>query len=205
MGLTKAYTGTPQFDDISITLGRGQRIGLIGINGAGKSTLLKCLAGIDKADKGTVELASQANVIYVDQEPDWGNITVYNALFSGISAQAKATRYYCEVLAQVEMDGDDFSKATDQMEESNAWDYQSKGLSIAERLNINADKLNRDVSTLSGGERKRVGLVRVYTLNTLTQLYNYTYIQHCPNLLLYLWPVPCPCFYRLYCLRRRRY
>jgi ABC-type sugar transport system ATPase subunit len=35
-GLTKSYTGTPQFSDIKLTLGKGQRVGLIGINGAGK-------------------------------------------------------------------------------------------------------------------------------------------------------------------------
>eukprot|EP01041_Mallomonas_annulata_P006571 gene6571-13295_t len=159
VGLSKAYTGKPQFDGININLGRGQRIGLIGVNGAGKSTLLRCLAGIDKADQGYVEVAQQTNVVYVDQEPEWGNVKVYNALFSGDDKMAKATRLYYESLAMGdEMDGDVFSQATDAMEEAQAWDYQTLGLTISERLNIGPDMLNRDVSTLSGGERKRVGL-----------------------------------------------
>lgn len=159
LGLSKAYTSIPQFNDISVTLGRGQRVGLIGVNGAGKSTLLRCLAGIDKADSGSVEVASNANVIYVDQEPDWGDITVYTALFAGDDPKARATRQYFEVLAMdADMDADAFSRATDAMEEASAWDYQTNGLNIAEKLKIDSTFMNRKVSTLSGGERKRVGL-----------------------------------------------
>ena len=132
---------------------------MIGVNGAGKSTLLKCLAKIESADSGTIETATNANVIYVDQEPDWGDVKVYEALFSGTTEQAVATRMYFKALdPSVEMDGDEFSLATDAVESANAWDYQESGLSIAENLNIKSDKMYRMVNTLSGGEKKRVGL-----------------------------------------------
>eukprot|EP01038_Epipyxis_sp_PR26KG_P007928 gene7928-10761_t len=158
-GLSKSYTGVPQFNSISLNLGKGQRVGLIGVNGAGKSTLLRCLAKIDSADSGMVEFASNCNVIYVDQEPEWGNIKVFEALFSGSNPEAKASRlYYNALTPDKEMDNDEFSLATDAMEESNAWDYQTRGVNIAEKLNINSEKMYRDVSTLSGGEKKRVGL-----------------------------------------------
>jgi ATP-binding cassette subfamily F protein uup len=152
-GLTKSFTGFPQFEGIKLLLGKGQRVGLIGVNGAGKSTLLKCLGKIDNADSGTVETASGANVIYVDQEPDWGEVKVYEALFSGTSDQAKATRMYMKALdPSIEMDGDAFSAATDAIEGANAWDYQERGLSIADNLNIKDDKMYRSVNTLSGGK-----------------------------------------------------
>jgi ATP-binding cassette subfamily F protein uup len=151
-GLTKSYTGFPQFEGIKLLLGKGQRVGLIGVNGAGKSTLLKCLGKIDNADSGTVETATGANVIYVDQEPDWGEVTVYEALFSGTSKEAIATRMYMKALnPNIEMDGDEFSAATDAVESANAWDYQERGLSIADNLNIKDDKMYRSVNTLSGG------------------------------------------------------
>lgn len=151
-GLTKSYTGFPQFEDIKLILGKGQRVGLIGVNGAGKSTLLKCLGKIDTADAGIVETATNANVIYVDQEPDWGEVTVYEALFSGNEKEAVATRMYFKALdPSVEMDPDFFSAATDAVEGASAWDYQEKGLSIASNLNIKDDKMYRSVNTLSGG------------------------------------------------------
>lgn len=86
--LCKTYAEIPQFRDIALNLGKGQRVGLIGVNGAGKSTLLRTLAGLEKADEGSVEVAVGASVVYVDQEPNWGDIRVFEAIFSGDSPQA---------------------------------------------------------------------------------------------------------------------
>jgi len=159
--LSKSFTGTPQFDGISFTIGKGQRIGLIGVNGAGKSTLLKCLAKIESPDSGEVDTAKFCNVIYVDQEPNWKNLKVFEALYSGNSDQAKATRAYFAALDPTlpgDASGDQLAKATDDVEAAQAWDFQSLGMYIAERLNIPSEMYYRDTSTLSGGERKRVGL-----------------------------------------------
>lgn len=158
-GLTKSFTGTPQFENININLGKGQRVGLIGVNGAGKSTLLKCLAKIESADCGNIEAASNTNIVYVDQEPDWGDRLVYEGLFEGKDPQAVAARLYLQATNPYDENAENvFAKALDLMEEASAWDYQSLGISIAEKLNIGSDKLYRKVNTLSGGEKKRVGL-----------------------------------------------
>ena len=52
--LTKSYDGAPLFDGLSFVLGDGERAGLVGRNGVGKSTLLRLLAGVDRADRGSV-------------------------------------------------------------------------------------------------------------------------------------------------------
>lgn len=158
-GLSKSYTGVPQFESISLGLSRGQRVGLIGINGAGKSTLLKCLSNLETYDAGLVETATNTNVIYVDQEPSWGNISVYEALFSGTGSAARTVRKYFSVMQNEDnIDMDAFSSVTDAMQEFDGWDYQERGQTIAANLNIGESFMYRSVAALSGGERKRVGL-----------------------------------------------
>ena len=48
--------------------------------------------------------------------------------------------------------------ATNSIEEANAWDYQSEGLAIADKLNIKSERMNARMNSLSGGEKKRVAL-----------------------------------------------
>lgn len=169
-GISKSWVGSPQFEDISITLRKGQRTGLIGVNGAGKTTLMRCLSGLDEPDRGTIESERACNVVYVDQEPDWpADLLAYEALFAdagtrGVSQQvtesARAVREYMKAQipgAEFREDYIDMlSEATDSMEQNDAWQYMESGLSIAQRLNV--DMLYRQVSTMSGGERKRLGL-----------------------------------------------
>ena len=44
------------------------------------------------------------------------------------------------------------------MEESNAWEFQEEGITIASKLNIGQNELYRSIKTLSGGQKKRVAL-----------------------------------------------
>lgn len=54
-------------DNLNLSVYRGDKIGLIGENGIGKSTLIKILAGLDKADSGSVKLGTRVNVGYFSQ------------------------------------------------------------------------------------------------------------------------------------------
>jgi ATPase subunit of ABC transporter with duplicated ATPase domains len=167
--ISKSWVGKPQFQEISIALRKGQRSGLIGVNGAGKTTLLRCLSGLDEPDSGSIESERACNIVYVDQEPQWPEgMQAYEALFADVAVKgsqpstesARAVRTYLASLAPEAETADDYidmlSRATDLMEQADAWTYMDSGLSIAKRLNV--DMLYRQVSTMSGGERKRIGL-----------------------------------------------
>ena len=56
-GLGKRFGDTAVFDAVSLQLARGEFVALLGESGVGKSTLLNCIAGLDRADSGSVRVA----------------------------------------------------------------------------------------------------------------------------------------------------
>ncbi|MEM1057039.1 MAG: ABC-F family ATP-binding cassette domain-containing protein [Bacteroidota bacterium] len=67
-GVTKGFDGRTLVRDFSRILTRGERIGIIGPNGAGKTTLLEMIAGRLAPDSGSVEIGPTVNIGYFDQE-----------------------------------------------------------------------------------------------------------------------------------------
>ena len=57
--LGKAYRDTPVFEAVSLEMAPGEVVALVGDSGVGKSTLLNCIAGLDRADRGRVEIAGR--------------------------------------------------------------------------------------------------------------------------------------------------
>src|SRR5438309_6894986 len=69
--LSKSYGSRVLFENISLGIADGERLGLIGPNGAGKSTLLKILAGQIEPDAGSVSIRRNTRVGYVPQEAEF--------------------------------------------------------------------------------------------------------------------------------------
>ena len=61
-GVTKRFGGFTALDQVSVSVGRGERFGLIGPNGSGKTTLLRAIVGLQKPDAGEVRLFGEANL-----------------------------------------------------------------------------------------------------------------------------------------------
>lgn len=82
--ITKYYTDTPLFEDVSFTVDEMEKVGIIGINGTGKTTLLKMLIGMETPDKGTITRANNIVIRYLPQIPDFHkNATVLEAVMEG--------------------------------------------------------------------------------------------------------------------------
>jgi energy-dependent translational throttle protein EttA len=155
--------------DIWLSFLPGAKIGVLGLNGAGKSTLLRIMAGEDQQFVGEAWPADGISVGFLPQEPRLDPTkTVLGNVEEGVAEiKALLARYdeinakFGEELSAEEMDKvlEEQGKVQDRIEAANGWDLDS-------RLELAMDALrlppaDADVSTLSGGERRRVALCRL--------------------------------------------
>jgi len=166
--LSKKHGTKEILKDIWLSFYPGAKIGVLGRNGSGKSTLLRIMAGVDKEYDGEARLASGFTVGFVPQEPQLNpNKDVFGNVQEGVEATRRLlTRFdeinarLCEPLSDAEMNKllDEQAKVQDEIELKNAWELDRQ-VEIA----IDAMQLppaDADVTTLSGGERRRVALCK---------------------------------------------
>ena len=67
--LSKRFGSLELFNDISFSVGEGQKVGLIAHNGAGKSTLLSILAGHEDYEEGDIITRKDAKIAILEQSP----------------------------------------------------------------------------------------------------------------------------------------
>ncbi|ELY92632.1 ABC transporter [Natrialba taiwanensis DSM 12281] len=67
-GVSFGYTASPVLTDISLTVDRGEYVGIVGPNGSGKSTLLRLLLGLHEPDSGSVDLLGQPARAFAERE-----------------------------------------------------------------------------------------------------------------------------------------
>ncbi len=155
--------------DISLSYFYGAKIGVLGLNGAGKSSLLRIMAGVDKDHIGETILNPGYTTGFLEQEPLLDETrTVRAVVEEGAQEVVDALRQFDELNARFgedlspdEMDKliEDQGKLQDKLDHMDAWNLDS-------RLELAMDALNcppgdTPVSVLSGGERRRVALVRL--------------------------------------------
>jgi ATP-binding cassette subfamily F protein uup len=155
--LSKSYGTKPLFKQISFHISEGDKIAFIAKNGSGKSTLLKILAAKEHADSGTVWIHKDVSIALFEQEPVFEETkSVIDNIFNFNHPSIEIIKAY-ELACEAE-DADAISNAIEKMDELNAWDFDTKVKQILGKLRIhNYDQL---VSTLSGGQRKRVALAQ---------------------------------------------
>lgn len=168
--LTKTYGEKKLFEDLNFIINEHDRIGLIGTNGSGKTTLLNAISGIDTADSGELIHANDYEIGYLQQEPELAtDKTVMEAVFEGGAPVFKVIRAYEEALHDLEQNPDQkqfverYSSAEERMNEADAWTAENDVKTILTQLHLN--ELDQKVASLSGGQKKRVGLAQILIQN----------------------------------------
>ncbi|MDG3041810.1 energy-dependent translational throttle protein EttA [Roseicyclus marinus] len=161
-GVSKTYPGGKKcFENIRLNFLPGVKIGVVGVNGAGKSTLMRIMAGIDKDFTGEAWAAQGARVGYLSQEPELDEtLNVRENVMLGVAAKkAKLDRYNELAMNYSDETADEMAQLQDEIDAENLWDLDSQIDVAMEALRCPDD--DAQVSTLSGGERRRVALCKL--------------------------------------------
>ena len=155
--------------DIYLSFFYGDKIGIIGLNGSGKSTLMKIIAGIETQYRGEVVWSPGYSVGYLEQEPQLDpSKTVVEVIREGVQETMDLLKEYeevnmkfCEPMSDDEMAAliERQGELTEKIDHCNGWEVDS----MLERAMdaLNCPPPDASVSTLSGGERRRVALCRL--------------------------------------------
>lgn len=160
--LSKSYGEKVLFKNISFSI-VDEKIGLIGINGTGKSTLLKIIAGMEPSESGNIQMTSGMKIEYLPQDPEFDeDSSILEQVFKGDSKVLRLIRDYQNALDEISKEPENekiqrrLSQLSNEMDSSDAWGMENQIKTILTRLGI--QDYSRKISTLSGGQKKRVAL-----------------------------------------------
>ena len=168
--LGKTYPGGKEvLKDISLSFLPGAKIGVLGLNGAGKSTLLKIMAGIETEFTGEAQASDGLNIGYLAQEPELDQkLDVAGNVLSGLgNAKLLVDRFnevsarFAEELTDDEMNDliNEQAELQEQIDAADGWDLERKAQIAMDALRV--PEADADVTTLSGGEKRRVALCKL--------------------------------------------
>lgn len=167
--LEKSFAGQHLFDDLSMIVSAGERIALIGRNGTGKSTFLRILARLEPFDSGSLVYHRDLTVSYLEQNPLFGaNQTPRSVVQEALDPQRARIAAYEEIthalsaaspeerIALIEAQ----DLARHEIEAHGSWDLEHQAEAALQRFGMGSDIIDAPMTTMSGGQRRRVALAQ---------------------------------------------
>lgn len=169
IGVTKSFDRKVILKDIYLSYFYGAKIGVLGLNGSGKSTLLKILAGVETNYDGKCALQPGYTIGYLEQEPLVDDTRIVREVVEeGMKDSIALVNRFNEISDKLgePMDDDQMNKLLEQqgalqekIDHLNAWDLDHQLEMAMDALRCPPD--DQPISTLSGGERRRVAMCRL--------------------------------------------
>ncbi|MEG0997028.1 MAG: ATP-binding cassette domain-containing protein, partial [Clostridia bacterium] len=158
--------------DITFSLQKGEKMGLVGVNGCGKTTLMRMLAGEKQPDNGVIHRGKDLRVGYLAQVNDIAlTDTVWGALlrvFEPVIAvetrmrelEGELERHTADEETMIRLTGE-YQRLSERFTQMEGYAYEGEMLGVLGGLGLKPEMHNREVSTLSGGERTRLSLAKL--------------------------------------------
>jgi ATP-binding cassette subfamily F protein uup len=156
--ISKAYGELVLFKNLSFSIHKDQKIAFVAKNGSGKTSILNILSGKDTPDEGQIVIRKGLRLAFLDQEPDLDKkLSIEETIFASEIPILKIIESYENALKNPE-DTEAYQLAFDAMDRNNAWEFETQYKQILSQLKL--DDLSMKVSTLSGGQKKRLALAQ---------------------------------------------
>ncbi|MDZ7672038.1 MAG: ATP-binding cassette domain-containing protein [Halanaerobiales bacterium] len=175
----KSYGIHEVLKNFSMSVNKGEKVALIGANGSGKTTIFKIINGDEEFQQGNLSLKNDISIGLLDQEPEFDlNNNIYQELltvFSHLKELEKKLKSYEKKISSFDKDNDNKQKLDVLMEEysqlshkyeiNGGYEYENKIIQVSAGLGFDKKDLKKKISYLSGGEKSRVGLIKLLLKN----------------------------------------
>jgi ATP-binding cassette subfamily F protein uup len=157
--LSKRYGPRLLFENFSFGMAKGEKVAIVAPNGSGKTTMLRAISGAEPADSGEITFRSGTRVGYLPQEPEFAEgLSLTDAIMVSDNPMTDAIKKYEKALQNPD-DSETLQRAMDEMDRTNAWDFEARIREVLGQLGI--ENTDMRIDTASGGQRKRAALARV--------------------------------------------
>ena len=168
--ITKEFVDKTVLSDITFHLEKGDRAAIVGINGAGKTTLLRIMAGEMEADSGTVTLSGGARLGYLAQDQGLdASSTIYEEALEAKREIIEMEEHLAQYEREMEVVKgnalneliETYTNLLHRFEMMNGYAYKGEITGVLRGLGFTDDEFDKQISTLSGGQKTRVALARL--------------------------------------------
>ncbi|MEO1259165.1 MAG: ABC-F family ATP-binding cassette domain-containing protein [Bacteroidota bacterium] len=159
--VSRSYGEKVLFQNVSLMINKGEKVALIAKNGSGKTTLMKVIAGVEPSEGATSKVLFRRDIRigFLQQEPDfYENQNALEAIFDSEMEVVQVVKRYERAMLHPD-NVQEMQEVLSRMDDLKAWDFESKAKEILFKFNIT--DLEQPISTLSGGQKKRLALAKL--------------------------------------------